>query len=640
MFHVTHKSKAAERPGQPSGASATPTPANPLWERLATSRTGPAAASLTVNAPDDPLEREADAVADRVMRTPAPPAGTPTPPPAGGGERPLDPPVKAEFETRFGRDFSGVRVNTGAAAADSARALGAQAFTVGQTIAFGRGAYAPHTPAGGNLLAHELAHTAQAERGDAAGRVQPRRVPAAAELDAAIPPAADRTGVMNARTGLSRVLSRAWASLDPAAQTTVRTAAAGFRVRFTNEATLRTALDSASRAQLLQFADEVRKADPALTLGDPLLIDTGARPGTADASNITGLVAHATIVFGVIASGALDADIGQVFGTANLAAARTRYANALSQMIALHATNKIVTDRSGYNAEVGLGGLSNSAQISVAPSVIDNPSDINSVITLIHESMHAGNRDVRDHGYIHQPSFTVLDEATKLKNAAHFEVVPRRFLSAPFAFAGQTFTPAGAGGTPALTPREEAIRDASETFRSAWTIGLNLHTLYVRLFRTPVEWTTLDLGMFSGAVAGTHFSQALPFWSKVQGLTMHAREAAINPAGAAAVRPVTLIDVALSEGVVRKLLLGMRGVPPTPAAADTFILAHATAAEKLAAVGAAGERDLLIKLVIRAVLGSITGGVDRDIRVVGMLAGANIGGFSEMLKVRPPSAFP
>jgi hypothetical protein len=75
--------------------------------------------------------------------------------------RPLDSGARASMESRFGRDFSGVRVHTDHQAADSARAVNARAYTVGQHIAFDRGQYQPRTPAGQHLLAHELAHTVQ-----------------------------------------------------------------------------------------------------------------------------------------------------------------------------------------------------------------------------------------------------------------------------------------------------------------------------------------------------------------------------------------------------------------------------------------------------------------------------------------------
>ena len=149
-------------------------------------------AKLRVGAVDDPLEREAEAVAARVMRA-APPAAEPC---AGGGScgcsecrqkaaraaahggretdappaveealrspgAPLDAATRAFFEPRFGRDFSRVRVHTDERAAASTASVGALAYTVGPEIAFAAGRYAPHADVGRHLLAHELAHVAQ-----------------------------------------------------------------------------------------------------------------------------------------------------------------------------------------------------------------------------------------------------------------------------------------------------------------------------------------------------------------------------------------------------------------------------------------------------------------------------------------------
>jgi len=64
------------------------------------------------------------------------------------------------MEPRFGRDFSGVRVHANAEAAESARAVSARAYTFGNDLVFGVGEFAPATPGGQRLLAHELAHVA------------------------------------------------------------------------------------------------------------------------------------------------------------------------------------------------------------------------------------------------------------------------------------------------------------------------------------------------------------------------------------------------------------------------------------------------------------------------------------------------
>ena len=58
-------------------------------------------------------------------------------------------------------DFSQVRVNTGTRAQETAKFLGAKAFTVGQSISFGAGQYAPESHEGKHLLAHELTHVVQ-----------------------------------------------------------------------------------------------------------------------------------------------------------------------------------------------------------------------------------------------------------------------------------------------------------------------------------------------------------------------------------------------------------------------------------------------------------------------------------------------
>jgi len=78
-----------------------------------------------------------------------------------GPATPLDSATSAEMGERLGCDLSRVRVHSDERAAASAEAVGAVAYTVGQDVVFGRGRYAPRTPGGRALLAHELAHVAQ-----------------------------------------------------------------------------------------------------------------------------------------------------------------------------------------------------------------------------------------------------------------------------------------------------------------------------------------------------------------------------------------------------------------------------------------------------------------------------------------------
>ena len=79
--------------------------------------------------------------------------------------RPLEPSVKKTMENHFRHDFSRVRVHTDTRAAESARAVSANAYAVGEHVAFAAGRYAPGTQAGDRLIAHELAHVRQQSGG-------------------------------------------------------------------------------------------------------------------------------------------------------------------------------------------------------------------------------------------------------------------------------------------------------------------------------------------------------------------------------------------------------------------------------------------------------------------------------------------
>lgn len=71
------------------------------------------------------------------------------------------------MEERFGHNFANVRVHTDARASDSARAVNAVAYTVGNNIVFDGGRYQPNASEGRELIAHELAHVVQQARGPA-----------------------------------------------------------------------------------------------------------------------------------------------------------------------------------------------------------------------------------------------------------------------------------------------------------------------------------------------------------------------------------------------------------------------------------------------------------------------------------------
>src|SRR5262245_3940709 len=79
----------------------------------------------------------------------------------GSAGQPLEDSCRKFLEDGFGQDLRDVRVHTNAVAAESARALGSSAFTVGKNVVFGQNQYNPTTASGRKLIAHELGHVMQ-----------------------------------------------------------------------------------------------------------------------------------------------------------------------------------------------------------------------------------------------------------------------------------------------------------------------------------------------------------------------------------------------------------------------------------------------------------------------------------------------
>jgi len=156
---------------------------------------------LTVGAPNDPYEKEADAVADKVMRMPGqnfvqrkcaecekeeeeklhrkalsdsitpfiqtksnretsvPDSVSSSVQKSKGNGSSLDSNTQSFMESRFGADFGSVKIHTGSESIQMNRELNAKAFTSGSDIYFNEGQFQPHSSDGKQLLAHELTHT-------------------------------------------------------------------------------------------------------------------------------------------------------------------------------------------------------------------------------------------------------------------------------------------------------------------------------------------------------------------------------------------------------------------------------------------------------------------------------------------------
>lgn len=162
---------------------------------------------LSINAPGDDFEQEADAMAERVMRMPAnenhqgpktgiigasiqrkctsceeeekkrKPIMRKTENGSGGiqaapslvsalnaskgGGSPLSSGTRSFMENAYSANFSKVRIHTDEKASEMSEGINAKAFTHGSDIYFKSGLYQPGTGEGKRLLAHELTHVVQ-----------------------------------------------------------------------------------------------------------------------------------------------------------------------------------------------------------------------------------------------------------------------------------------------------------------------------------------------------------------------------------------------------------------------------------------------------------------------------------------------
>ncbi|GEM_PF-6447950 len=86
-----------------------------------------------------------------------------------GSGQAIDSPLRQPLEQAFNADFSGVKIHADGESDRLSRSIQAKAFTTGQDIYFRQGAYDPNSRGGQELIAHELTHVVQ-QTGDAVRR--------------------------------------------------------------------------------------------------------------------------------------------------------------------------------------------------------------------------------------------------------------------------------------------------------------------------------------------------------------------------------------------------------------------------------------------------------------------------------------
>ncbi|MGA7180810.1 MAG: DUF4157 domain-containing protein [Thiobacillaceae bacterium] len=174
--------------------------------------------------------------------------------------QPLAPQTRVFLEPRFGLDFSRVQVHMDGHAARSAHAIDALAYTVGHHVVFGTGQYAPDTPRGQRLLAHELTHVAQQ-------RDAPAAAPRISAPSDAHEVEADRAAEAIAHGGGAPSIGSSPGALARSVSATALDCAGGKKGAAANPATALTRIDAHAQGLAQAAAILLAAASAAASLG-------------------------------------------------------------------------------------------------------------------------------------------------------------------------------------------------------------------------------------------------------------------------------------------------------------------------------------------------------------------------------------
>ncbi|MCL1869472.1 MAG: DUF4157 domain-containing protein [Promicromonosporaceae bacterium] len=512
----------------------------------------------------------------------------------GSGGQTLPGALRADMEGRFGTDFSDVRVHTGGAAAASAAAVSAHAYTVGSHIVFGAGGLDGTSTSGRTTLAHELTHVVQQRSGpvsgtptgdgisvsdpgdrfereaavraasvlEAPGRpggvVQPphptaspgvpgsrvqRRVPDPAAIPGDL--AADTPVARASQKKLKQLLRRTIDRLEqdvPGARAAITASAlaAGAQVDV--------ALDEATHLpqpdQLTHVSDAIKdyqrgRQDKRLNEVEYPGVDVPALRGPAggEIRALDDAVAEALVLMRGI--GANDAALITVFG-GKASTAASVFALAAAGLDRLHRKPAIQVGGRGDSEAMSAGGLTNPASMSLPPAALTKSLD-ELVVTLVHESTHAisGEQRTSDDFYIDwtaDSSFLTATESHKIRLAPHYEAVAR--IKRGLVQGNPVFTPRGnaAPDRGAVSTEVANARAWAQTkVTRAWTVAINAHDWLLEVAQ--------DLhGNRPTSLPKPELVKKLPHLSRNLGLTIHYRTV---PDGADPV--VTVLDLAIAQ---------------------------------------------------------------------------------------------
>jgi hypothetical protein len=292
----------------------------------------------------------------------------------------LDAETLAFMESGFGWDFSQVRVHTDSSAAESAEAVNAKAYTVGQDIVFGEGEYSPGSSEGLRLLAHELTHVTQQQGMPAVGGDLTISEPSDQPEHEAEQTASD---VMSAQEGQPSAEMRSSATGDPGTATVQR---------------------DDDDSWLGGLGNMVSNAGSAIASGVGSVVDSGANlvsdAGSAVASGV-GSVVNAGESLASDAGSAIASGVGSVVNTGANLVSDTGSAIASGAGSLLNTGESLVSDAgsaiaSGVSNAVNTGeSLASDAGSAIASGASDVWHAGSAVASDIYGDMQSAGKAVR-----------------------------------------------------------------------------------------------------------------------------------------------------------------------------------------------------------------------------------------------------
>lgn len=509
--------------------------------------------------------------------------------------RPLDAETRATMESQIGFDFAKVRIHTGPQAAESARAMGARAYTIGTSVVFAASQFSPATAEGRKLIAHELTHTVQqgfappvTRRSAKAGPIiaksagtqnkSPRLSGGEAEPPSRLVP------LDEGAAGLQREREVRQAGILAQGPRFRVPTTADLKALFTSGGVPEKVLKDSVELALNRMAEEnrLKSKEPVDDIMKKIFpsaggFDEAAYEAAVDITDRTQIYKSVLDAEAKVAAGdkpklkttmqdamkliddsiADEPDIKLVFGTKH-AFAKTIYGKAKDaiQKAVDHMDERITTDYNLDDPETGVGGWAmfvdphtHKPHVHFESSVVKVKDEVEAKITIIHESCHLADPSVTDEGkYYRSPGFEAETDSVKATNAAHYEEVPMRILKLS-RYKGADghfieFKPGmSTGGTPQTLP-EKARTKADQILRKAWDKAADVFS-FIREVR-------------AAEMAGHHSlfnarKARLMEISKLMHLTIHQQPAATAT--------VNQVDVVLAEGVAHAMIRIEKNAP-------------------------------------------------------------------------------